>query len=306
MKKNILLLIVFVGITSCSFIVKEQFLSEAAEFDNILGGKILSDEINIVSVSGTGEIIEKKQVKEIKEKVSSSFVEIKETQVMENQKILDVKFYSQFPSYDFGLPFDEFCEEASLLNGIYFLTNRTPTKKEYLIDLDKIKEIEDKLFGVNGYKNTSIKQTNLVLQLFQNPDYVDNYLNTKTEEEKEELMKYLIQKTKNRKGILGKILYNPSINDLTSAIDKGNPVILPIYGRALNNKYFSQPGPIYHNILLKGYDKDNFIVNEVGTIKGDSFSYSKKVIIDNLHDYVVELYPDKYTLGDSKVLILYK
>lgn len=299
--KNYLLLIICFLIWSCSFI-QDSEVENNVENNDLKINNILFNEIE--------KQIKEEDIEEIKIEESEidepKVEESRKTEIPSSRKILDVKFYSQFPSRDYGLPFDEYCEEASLLNGIYYLTNRTPTIDEYLIDLNIIKEMEDKLFWINWYKNTSIKQTNLILQLFQNQDSFDIYLNTKTEEKKEELIQTLTQKTKYKGWVLWKIIYNPTINDLTNAINRWSPVILPVYWRGINNIYFTPPWPVYHNILLKWYDLENFIFNEVWTIRGDGYVYSKNLIMNNIHDFVKELYPENYLLWDSKALILYK
>jgi len=60
---------------------------------------------------------------------------------------------------------------------------------------------------------------------------------------------------------------------------------VPLAGRELNNPYFRAPGPIYHMLVIKGYDSDEFIVNEVGTKRGDSFKYKYDVLINAIHDW---------------------
>ena len=48
---------------------------------------------------------------------------------------------------------------------------------------------------------------------------------------------------------------------------------------------FTPPGPVYHMLVVKGYDAQNFITNDVGTRKGESYTYTKDVIMKNMHDW---------------------
>jgi len=53
----------------------------------------------------------------------------------------------------------------------------------------------------------------------------------------------------------------------------------------LGNPYFRTPGPIYHMLVVKGYDEDEFITNDVGTKRGDGFRYKYDRLISAIHDW---------------------
>jgi hypothetical protein len=55
-------------------------------------------------------------------------------------------------------------------------------------------------------------------------------------------------------------------------------------------------------LTIKGYDSQNFITNDVGTRKGNSYVYKKEVIMKNIHDWNEK---DIY-LGGKRALVLYK
>jgi len=203
-------------------------------------------------------------------------------QEIEKEKILDVKFYSQFPldivtwkKYD--EPYQNFCEEASLLNWYYYLVWKEPDLKQYNKDLLKLKEIEDLLFEW-WYKHTSLEENLQVLIAFQ--------------EEKQK--------------IYWEILKNPTIEDIKENISKWNLVITPLYWKWLTNPYFKNWWPVYHNILIKGYTDKNFIVNEVWISKWDWFRYKQEEIMKNIHNFNPDLYPDKFLEWKKEILILYK
>jgi len=53
----------------------------------------------------------------------------------------------------------------------------------------------------------------------------------------------------------------------------------------LNNPNFKQPGPIYHMLVIKGYNSWEFITNDPGTRKGNSFKYPYSTLINAVHDW---------------------
>ena len=54
----------------------------------------------------------------------------------------------------------------------------------------------------------------------------------------------------------------------------GKLVIYPANGQMLDNPNFTEPGPIYHMLVITGYDKDTFITNDPGTRNGFNYKYS--------------------------------
>ena len=83
------------------------------------------------------------------------------------------------------------------------------------------------------------------------------------------------------------VRHNISSDDIKSELLKGNLVIVPVNGQKLRNPYYQQPGPLHHNIVIKGYDPatKEFITNDPGTRHGESYKYAESVLIDALQDY---------------------
>jgi hypothetical protein len=73
--------------------------------------------------------------------------------------------------------------------------------------------------------------------------------------------------------------------DIKKELAKGNPVIVPTAGRQLHNPNFRQPGPIYHMLVVKGYEGDNFITMDVGTRNGYNYVYGQKVLFHAIADW---------------------
>lgn len=184
--------------------------------------------------------------------------------------LLDMPFYSQAPLSKWDAFHEEMCEEASILNAGLYLENKKLTKDQFEAELQKIQNIEKKAVG--EWKSTTVAQTKKWADV-----YFGGSLNIK-------------------------IIDNPAINDIETEIAAGHPVIVPLAGRDIGNPNFTPPGPVYHMLVLKGYDSQSFITNDVGTRKGSSYAYKKDVIMKNIHDWNEK----DIHLGAKRVLVLYK
>ncbi|MBI5621579.1 C39 family peptidase [Candidatus Falkowbacteria bacterium] len=65
----------------------------------------------------------------------------------------------------------------------------------------------------------------------------------------------------------------------------GNLVILPLTGQEIDNPNFTGVGPLYHMLVVKGYDRDQFITNDPGTRLGEDYKYPYDVLIEATHDW---------------------
>ena len=290
MKKRILL-ILLIFLSSCSFetskdkqisTLNETIENQKLEIEKLKKKNELNEKIEKVRAIKS-KIIEKKLSLEIEKLKSQKANNLQEKQalILDKEKEIDVKFYSQFPlniatwrKYD--EPYQNFCEEASLLNWYYYLTWKEPDLKEYDKDLLKLKELEDLLFEW-WYKHTSIEDTLKLLIAFQD--------DTK---------------------VFWEIIENPTIDIIKENIFKWNLIIAPLYWKWLSNDLFLWWWPIYHNLLIKWYTEENFIVNEVWISKWDWFLYNQNEIMENIADYDEKLYPDNFQKWKKKILILYK
>lgn len=74
-----------------------------------------------------------------------------------------------------------------------------------------------------------------------------------------------------------RIIYDATLDDIRREIAHGRPVIVPTYGRTLDNPYYTPPGPRYHMLTAIGYTGDRIITNDVGTRHGKDFSYPNEI-----------------------------
>jgi len=191
--------------------------------------------------------------------------------------LLQMPFYSQAPFGNWDKVHEEMCEESSVLNAGLYLLGEKPSKDAFEKELMAFKKLEEKELG--DYESNTIAEIKKVTDI-----YFEGKIKTK-------------------------IIENPTIKEIEAEIsaglpadEAGHPVVAPLAGRDIGNPNFTPPGPVYHMLVIKGYDAQNFITNDVGTRKGESYIYKKEVIMKNLHDWN----PQDIHLGAKRVLVLYK
>lgn len=186
-----------------------------------------------------------------------------------SQVNLDVPFTSQAPFGNWDLPYQEACEEASLLMVDAFYETRTDNISPQIAKqvIDDMVAYENKTFG--DYKHTSAAETAKMAKEFF--DYRDVRVIS---------------------------LKNPE--QMKRVLANGYPVIIPAAGKLLGNPNFRNGGPIYHMLVVKGYTKDRFITNDPGTRKGADYTYSYTTLMNAIHDWHAE----DITKGEPVMLVV--
>jgi hypothetical protein len=98
------------------------------------------------------------------------------------------------------------------------------------------------------------------------------------------------------------LVEHPTIEEMTSYLEAGNPIIAPVYARELDNPYYPGEGPDYHVVVVTGYDDvtGEFLVHDPGTARGESLRFAYQEFYDAIHDY---LGTDNYTDGPKRILV---
>lgn len=86
-------------------------------------------------------------------------------------------------------------------------------------------------------------------------------------------------------GIKVRQIHNYTKNDLKRALVNHHVVLLPIDARRLKSQQYTNSGPTYHMIVVRGYDADNFIINDPGTSTGNGLMYSFETLFDAAADW---------------------
>jgi hypothetical protein len=145
---------------------------------------------------------------------------------------LAAPFYSQAPHGDWSFPWQEACEEASLLLAANVYGKHNWTLDEFNTEILNMVEWQEGKFGT--YLDTTVAQTAVIAN-----EYLK--LETITHE-------------------------NPTYEDVRKILNKGHFILMFFSGKELGNPYFSNGGPVYHVLLVKGYKGTNTVItNDVGT-----------------------------------------
>ncbi len=164
---------------------------------------------------------------------------------------LDVSFTSQAPFKNWDEPYQNACEEASLLTVIHYLENIPFTQ-----------ELAD---------HEILDLTSRTAQMGYGPSI--------TMEQLADITRALYPQ------------YEPvvstdvSIESIKRLIASGKPVIIPTAGRILANPYYSGEGPWYHMLVVTGYDGTNFYTNDVGTGHGERYPFTEETLLNAIHDW---------------------
>jgi len=163
---------------------------------------------------------------------------------------MDVPFSPQSPFGNWDDPYQEACEEMSLIMVERFLNKAGLTREEADTELLRLVAWQE----ANGYgMDVNIEQLAKIAEDFY--------------------------------GLTVEVRTDVTEESIKAELAAGNPVILPVAGRELGNPYFSGEGPWYHMLVVTGYDWNSFITNEPGTKRGEDYEYSFDVLLNAVHDW---------------------
>ena len=168
---------------------------------------------------------------------------------------LNIPFAVQAPFANWGNPYQEACEEASVLMAVKYFEGAKTLSHE-LIDEEILKMVDYSKEAFGNYKDSDIAEIADLLEGFYG--YTDY-----------------------------EIIRSGTLDDIKQAVAQGYPVIVPAAGQLLDNPYFKQPGPIYHTIVVTGYNDatEEFIANDPGTKRGEGIRFSYENIDTAWHDW---------------------
>lgn len=165
---------------------------------------------------------------------------------------LAVPFSPQAPFGDWSLPYQEACEEVSVILVHKYYAQKSLTPEIAKNEIIELVDWQKNRFGY--YQHTTSRETATILREYYNYRRVD-------------------------------VLYDITIDNIKLHVLAGRPVIVPLAGQLVGNPYYRQPGPVYHMLVIKGITKNgDFITNDVGTKRGQNYVYDDKVLFNAIHD----------------------
>lgn len=165
--------------------------------------------------------------------------------------IKNFPFQSQAPFANWDKLHDEACEEAAVILVQYWQKGKSLSAETMDDEILKMVDWEINNWGL--HKDLTIKETAEMAKEFYGLNLTPKY------------------------GI--------TIDDIKKQIAQDNPVIIPTAGRLLGNPYFRSPGPVYHMLVVIGYEGNNIVVQDIGTRRGDHYKYNKEVLYNAIHDW---------------------
>jgi len=168
--------------------------------------------------------------------------------VLPEKFLLEVPFQSQAPFGDWSQPYQDGCEEASIVMVKRFLENKPLSREEMKSEIDL--SVKWQVDNWGDHRDIDAEDTlKLANEHFDLP---------------------------------GNILRDYDLDLLKKYISSGTPIIVPTAGRLLGNPNYTGAGPEYHMLVIVGYNNESgvFITNDPGTRKGESYIYSYQTLLD--------------------------
>lgn len=192
-----------------------------------------------------------------------------------NKHLIKTAFVPQAPEKNWDQPWQDACEEASLLTLKYYYQNKTPEVASLVTEYQQLFSFE----GDNNLKHD--------INIGNMSTISSQYL-----------------------GLTPNIIENPTINDIKKELSLDHPVIITANGKNLykENKNFRSGGPWYHSLVILGYDDNaqKFTVHDVGTQHGAYFKYSYNLLLESIHDLPPSGKKEEIDNGAKRVLVLIK
>lgn len=159
---------------------------------------------------------------------------------------IKMQFASQAPYGNWDQPYQDACEEASIIIDRYYLDKLNLTKD--IMNEQVLSMVDWQVQNWGGHHDLPSEKTLELAQKF----YAVN----------------------------GRVIYDYNVDSIKQSIVDGVPVLIPADGKKLNNPNFKNGGPAYHMLVIKGYDSKNFITNDPGTRKGEGYVYPYDTILN--------------------------
>jgi len=215
-----------------------------------------------------------------------------------------VAFSSQAPYAKWDDLHDEACEEASLIMAHEYLQGTEEIEiRDAEDEIQRMVKFQKNYFG--SHKDlTAQEMVKLAQELYEENHRLITLEEVepltapeeKIESTEEEIISAVDEENKDQ-------IPADKLEMIKKELSEGNIFIIPAAGRELENPYFRSPGPLYHALVIVGYDDntEEFITHDPGTRRGENYRYSYDILWDSIHDF-----PGKKTeiLKGNKTIIL--
>lgn len=197
------------------------------------------------------------------------------TPTLVSQPQIVTQFIPQSPEKNWDQPWQDACEEASLITVDNYYRAQTLTQAEMLQRYQQMFDYEAQQGWGHDIDNQKMSQIATDLLGYQT-----------------------------------KIITQPTLADLKYYLDRQIPLIVTANGKTLyrENRHFKSGGPWYHSLVILGYNDSTqkFTVHDVGTQFGAYYQYSYQLLLDSIHDLPSGGQKEMIAQGEKKFLVLLK
>ena len=182
--------------------------------------------------------------------------EQKNSSILEDTPILtkNVAFVSQAPYGVWTDPWASFAEEASVYMAYLWVNSMGAQTRE--VNGQALLAARDwELTNLGTYKDTDLSQTFRLLTEYYR--------------------------------LNGELSYDLTLETMRARLDEGKILIVPVQN--LENPHYGEPGPVFHMLVIYGYEGENFLTNDPGTVRGEAYAYEMQKILDSIQDLNGEL-----------------
>lgn len=165
---------------------------------------------------------------------------------------LAVPFAPQAPFGNWDQPYQDACEEATIIMIERYLRGRPLTPAEMDQEILRMVAFQESRYGF--YRDSNAAETARLAE-----EYYPH--------------------------LSARVIYDVTADDIRSALARGTPVLLLVDGRRLGNPFYTSPGPERHTLVIKGVKGDKFITHDPGTRRGADFVYPISTVMNAMVDY---------------------
>lgn len=163
----------------------------------------------------------------------------------------DVPFQPQAPFAVWDEIHEDTCEEASVVMVAFYRQGKSLSPQAMEDELQKLVAWQQEKFGY--WKDTTAEETATIAREYY--------------------------------GLTPRVVYDLTIADIKKELSDGHLVLVPAAGRKLGNPFYKQPGPIYHMVVVRGYDSQFIYTNDPGTKRGENYKYYPEIILNAVADW---------------------
>lgn len=165
---------------------------------------------------------------------------------------LAVPFAPQAPFANWDQPYQDACEEATIVMIERYFRSAPLSLQEMDAELLRMVRFQDERYGF--YRDSNAAETARLAEAYY-------------------------------PHLSARVVYDVTADAIRAAVSSGNPVLVLVDGRRLGNPFYKPPGPSRHTLVIKGVKGSSFITNDPGTRRGADFVYPSERVMGSLVDY---------------------